>query len=308
MIPSISTRVWLASAPRMRTSVKPPSAPERLTATPGTSRSTSDTTTVWRCCIAWSSITVTEAGTRSAGVASPEREALTTSTSTGVGGACWARAASGLAQRAASAPAPRVWREEAYRGIKAPLRLPASERQAESLQRGGPHRRRVGGADADARRPTGRNGSPPLLLVAQTEFRASDSTDPKARATRTDRFPGSRVIASYADLPGPFGPVAGGGFSSPAGAYALAAHSCRDSHGSAARRPLPAFPIKPRRHRRAFTGPRLRCGRRCVWSRLRRLSTYLPREAAGGGPLADPGESRGKSEWWRGPATSSAHR
>ena len=61
LIPSIVTRVWLASAPRMRISVSPPTAPVRLTATPGTSRSTSETTSVWRCCRAWSSITVTEA-------------------------------------------------------------------------------------------------------------------------------------------------------------------------------------------------------------------------------------------------------
>mgnify|MGYP003339393782 CR=1 FL=1 len=40
-LPSISTRTWLPSLPRMRTCVSPPIAPVRLTATPGTSRSTS---------------------------------------------------------------------------------------------------------------------------------------------------------------------------------------------------------------------------------------------------------------------------
>ena len=42
-MPSISTNVWLASAPRIRTWVSPPKPPVRLTATPGTSRSTSAT-------------------------------------------------------------------------------------------------------------------------------------------------------------------------------------------------------------------------------------------------------------------------
>ena len=60
-----------------------------------------------------------------------------------------------------------------------------------------------------ARPRTGRNGSPPLLLVAQTEVRAPDSTDPKARATRTDRFPGSRVTAHTRTFPGLKDPVAG---------------------------------------------------------------------------------------------------
>ena len=47
-MPSTKTRVWLPSAPRMRTWVKVPMVPERLTATPGMSRSTSETMRTWR--------------------------------------------------------------------------------------------------------------------------------------------------------------------------------------------------------------------------------------------------------------------
>jgi len=56
--------------------------------------------------------------------------------------------------------------------------------------------------DADVRRPAGQSGFPPLL------DRRSDGGPrfrflwPQARATRADRFPGSRIVASHAYLPG----------------------------------------------------------------------------------------------------------
>jgi hypothetical protein len=74
---SISTRVWFASAPRMRTCVKVPTpAPDRLTASPGTVRRMSATLVTWRSRI-WSSVmTVIALPTRSTEVG--RRVAVTT--------------------------------------------------------------------------------------------------------------------------------------------------------------------------------------------------------------------------------------
>ena len=80
----------MLSDPRMRTCVNAPTPPLRLTARPGTSRSTSDTTRVWRSSSAASSITVSEAGTSAAFSASPEREAVTITSS--FGSLVWANA------------------------------------------------------------------------------------------------------------------------------------------------------------------------------------------------------------------------
>ncbi len=75
-MPSISTRVWLPSAPRMRTWVKLPTGPVRFTATPGTSRNTSETMRVPRSSNSRSVRTVTAAPVSGAGRGT--READTT--------------------------------------------------------------------------------------------------------------------------------------------------------------------------------------------------------------------------------------
>ena len=66
----------------MRTCVMSPTAPVRLTARPGTSRSTSETMRVWRSCRSCSVITVADSPRSSAETGSPEREAVTTTSAT----------------------------------------------------------------------------------------------------------------------------------------------------------------------------------------------------------------------------------
>ena len=109
--------------------------------------------------------------------------------------------------------------------------------------------------DAGSAHRTGRNGSPPLLLVAQTEDRAPDSTDPQARATRTDRSPGSRVVATRAEPSRAFPPSGRQGarpLSSLVRSPLTVAGTAADQGFSG---PLPCSRLSPQGHRRAGYSP-----------------------------------------------------
>ena len=81
-MPSIRVSTWLDSVPRSRTWVKPPTAPVRLTAKPGTSRSTSETMRTWRASICSAVIRVSDEPTLSGSTPSVARVAVTTSSET----------------------------------------------------------------------------------------------------------------------------------------------------------------------------------------------------------------------------------
>src|ERR1700732_1496663 len=125
-------RTWLLSVPRTRTWVKAPTAPVRLTATPGTSRRTSETMRIWRPSICCGVIRVTELAIWSASMPPGARVAVTTRSCTVVDevGSSAAKAVRGAAATSADRLALRK-----YLGMEAP-RLLASERQAESLLEG----------------------------------------------------------------------------------------------------------------------------------------------------------------------------
>jgi len=96
-MPSMKTRVWLASAPRMRTCACVPAPPDCATATPGARRMRSIASVVPRTSIASASNVVMEAGASCSGTG--VRAAVTTmSASCGAGagagtGAIWTAAA-----------------------------------------------------------------------------------------------------------------------------------------------------------------------------------------------------------------------
>jgi len=123
-----------------------------------------------------------------------------------------------------------------------------------------------------ARPRTGRNGSPPLLLVAQTEVRAPDSTDPKARATRTDRFPGSRVTAHTRTFPGPEGSSGWLGETPPRRSRMRSPLTVAGTAADQGTSPPPAFPIKPEGSGTHSTHPPDWGGRSRRWS----AATALP--------------------------------
>ena len=158
-------------APRTRTWVRPPTSPARLTATPGTSRSTSETTRVWRC---FDRCGVEHGDRRAAArrrpCRSPEREAVTTigrrrsrRRRSAIGSLC---ASAGVARRRAPA--------EKRRMVFIHGQPPASVRR----QRRGRTRSATGRSDGGGRthapaRHAHRCG-PSRMVVARTdEFRAS---------------------------------------------------------------------------------------------------------------------------------------
>ncbi|VVT12694.1 hypothetical protein SPHINGO391_430058 [Sphingomonas aurantiaca] len=93
--PSITTKVWSDSAPRIRTPVSAPSVPLRVTVTPGVVASRSDTTTVCRRSISARSITVTAWPISLAGCAT--RVAVKTTSAASAAGSVWASADAAIA-------------------------------------------------------------------------------------------------------------------------------------------------------------------------------------------------------------------
>ena len=100
-MPSISTRVWLASAPRMRNWVKPPPLPVRVTPTPGILRSAS--AALRTCCCFSSSPVTTETAVPRSWIGMPpavgfsDAAVASLSTSAGAGIAAATGAVAGLA-------------------------------------------------------------------------------------------------------------------------------------------------------------------------------------------------------------------
>ena len=121
--------------------------------------------------------------------------------------------------------------------------------------------------------PAGPVEAAPTRLLVSSLRRSSAPrirTDPKARATRADRFLARGCSVHTQTFPGLSARWLERGWGSlPPSAYALAAHSCRDSRRSEADKPPTAFPIKPPRASARFVVTRHLGGRPHPIFRLR---------------------------------------